>query len=101
VRPFAIRKIGINRNREELYDRINRRVDIMMEQGLLAEVQGLVQYKNLPALKTVGYREIFDYFDGVHSLETAVELIKRNSRHYAKKQLTYWGRDKEISWMMF
>ena len=101
VRPFAIRKIGINRNREELYERINRRVDIMMEQGLLAEVQGLVQYKNLPALKTVGYREIFDYFDGVHSLETAVELIKRNSRHYAKKQLTYWGRDKEISWMMF
>ena len=73
----------------------------MMEQGLLAEVQELVQYKNLPALKTVGYREIFDYFDGVHSLETAVELIKRNSRHYAKKQLTYWGRDKEISWMMF
>ena len=101
VRPFAIRKIGINRNREELYDRINRRVDIMMEQGLLAEVQGLVQYRDLPALKTVGYREIFDYFDGVHSLETAVELIKRNSRHYAKKQLTYWGRDKEISWMMF
>ena len=101
VRPFAIRKIGINRSREELYERINRRVDIMMEQGLLAEVQGLVQYRDLPALKTVGYREIFDYFDGVHSLETAVELIKRNSRHYAKKQLTYWGRDKEIEWKDF
>ena len=101
VRPFAIRKIGINRNREELYDRINRRVDIMMEQGLLAEVEGLVQYKNLPALKTVGYREFFDYFDGKHSLETAVELVKRNSRHYAKKQLTYWGRDKEIEWLSF
>lgn len=98
ARPFAIRKIGINRNREELYDRINRRVDIMMEQGLLKEVESLVQYKDLPALKTVGYREIFDYMDGRHSLETAVELIKRNSRHYAKKQLTYWGRDKEIEW---
>ena len=74
---------------------------LMMEQGLLKEVEGLVEYKNLPALKTVGYREIFDYMDGRHSLETAVELIKRNSRHYAKKQLTYWGRDKEIKWMEF
>ena len=101
VRPFAIKKIGINRDRDELYGRINRRVDLMMEQGLLKEVEGLVQYKNLPALKTVGYREIFDYLDGKHSLETAVELIKRNSRHYAKKQLTYWGRDKEIQWLMF
>lgn len=101
VRPFAIRKIGINRDRGELYNRINRRVDLMMEQGLLKEVEGLVQYKNLPALKTVGYREIFDYLDGRHSLETAVELIKRNSRHYAKKQLTYWGRDREIQWLMF
>jgi tRNA dimethylallyltransferase len=101
VRPFAIRKLGINREREELYSRINRRVDMMMEQGLLKEVEGLVEYKNLPALKTVGYREIFDYMDGRHSLETAVELIKRNSRHYAKKQLTYWGRDKEIKWMEF
>jgi len=101
VRPFAIRKIGINRDRGELYNRINRRVDLMMEQGLLKEVEGLVQYKNLPALKTLGYREIFDYLDGKHSLETAVELIKRNSRHYAKKQLTYWGRDREIQWLMF
>jgi tRNA dimethylallyltransferase len=71
----------------------------MMEDGLLKEVESLVQYKDLPALKTVGYREIFEYFEGKHSLETAVELIKRNSRHYAKKQLTYWGRDKEIKWM--
>lgn len=99
VRPFAIRKLGLNREREELYGRINRRVDIMMEEGLLAEVESLVQYKELPALKTVGYREIFEYMEGKHSLETAVELIKRNSRHYAKKQLTYWGRDKEIEWM--
>ncbi|MBQ7774168.1 MAG: tRNA (adenosine(37)-N6)-dimethylallyltransferase MiaA [Bacteroidales bacterium] len=99
VRPFAIRKIGINRDRTELYGRINRRVDMMMEAGLLAEVESLLQYRDLPALKTVGYREIFEYMDGKHSLETAVELIKRNSRHYAKKQLTYWGRDKDIVWM--
>lgn len=99
VRPFAIRKIGITRSREELYERINRRVDMMMEAGLLAEVESLVQYRDLPALKTVGYREIFEYMDGKHSLDTAVELIKRNSRHYAKKQLTYWGRDKDIVWM--
>lgn len=98
-RHFAIRKIGLNRKRDELYDRINRRVDIMMEEGLLAEVESLVQYRDLPALKTVGYREIFEYMEGKHSLETAVELIKRNSRHYAKKQLTYWGRDKEIEWL--
>lgn len=97
-RFFTIRKIGLNREREELYDRINRRVDVMMEQGLLAEVESLSEYKNLPALKTVGYREIFEYMDGVHSLEKAIELIKRNSRHYAKKQLTYWGRDKNIEW---
>lgn len=100
VRPFAIRKLGLNRGREELYDRINRRVDIMMDQGLLKEVESLQKYREFPALKTVGYREIFDYMDGRHSLETAVGLIKRNSRHYAKKQLTYWGRDKEIEWMM-
>lgn len=99
VRPFAIRKLGLNREREELYGRINRRVDIMMEQGLVGEVESLMKYRDLPALKTVGYREIFEYIDGRHSLETAVELIKRNTRHYAKKQLTYWGRDKEIEWM--
>ena len=71
----------------------------MMEQGLLAEVESLVPYKDMPALRTVGYKEIFDYLDGITSLEKAVELIKRNSRRYAKKQLTYWGRDKEINWM--
>lgn len=98
-RPFKITKIGLTRDRDELYDRINRRVDIMMEQGLLAEVESLLPYKDMPALRTVGYKEIFDYLDGVTSLEKAVELIKRNSRRYAKKQLTYWGRDKEINWM--
>ncbi|MBR5856790.1 MAG: tRNA (adenosine(37)-N6)-dimethylallyltransferase MiaA [Bacteroidales bacterium] len=97
-RPFAIRKVGLTRDREELYDRINRRVDIMMEQGLLKEVESLLPYREMPALRTVGYKEIFDYLDGNISLEKAVELIKRNSRRYAKKQLTYWGRDNEIVW---
>ena len=97
-RPFAIRKIGLTRERDELYDRINRRVDIMMEQGLLKEVESLLPYRDMPALRTVGYKELFDYLDGNVTLEKAVELIKRNSRHYAKKQLTYWGRDKDIVW---
>lgn len=97
-RPFAIRKIGLTRERDELYDRINRRVDIMMEQGLLKEVESLLPYRDMPALRTVGYKEMFEYMDGKITLEKAVELIKRNSRHYAKKQLTYWGRDKEIVW---
>lgn len=98
-RPFTIKKIGLNRNREELYDRINKRVDIMMHAGLLNEVKSLEPFRNMPALKTVGYKELFDYLDGQISLETAVELIKRNSRRYAKRQLTYWGRDKEIEWV--
>ena len=98
-RPFNIRKIGLTRDREELYDRINRRVDIMMDQGLFEEVQSLIPYRNMPALRTVGYKEIFDHLDGSITLDKAVELIKRNSRRYAKKQLTYWGRDKEIEWM--
>lgn len=98
-RPFFIRKIGIVREREELYDRINRRVDIMMDNGLLDEVKSLKQFEQMPALRTVGYKEIFDHLNGEISLEKAVELIKRNSRRYAKKQLTYWGRDKDIEWM--
>ncbi|MBR6540909.1 MAG: tRNA (adenosine(37)-N6)-dimethylallyltransferase MiaA [Bacteroidales bacterium] len=100
-RPFKINKIGINRDREELYGRINRRVDIMMEQGLLDEVKSLVAFKELPALRTVGYRELFDYLDNKVPLQEAVELIKRNSRRYAKKQLTYWGRDNSINWLNF
>ncbi|MBR4095179.1 MAG: tRNA (adenosine(37)-N6)-dimethylallyltransferase MiaA [Bacteroidales bacterium] len=98
-RPFSIRKIGIMRDREELYDRINRRVDIMMDNGLLDEVKSLKQFEQMPALRTVGYKEIFDHLNGEISLEKAVELIKRNSRRYAKKQLTYWGRDKDIEWL--
>jgi len=98
-RDFEIVKIGLTRPREVLYDRIDRRVDMMMEAGLVEEVKSLVQYRDMPALKTVGYKEIFDYLDGNHSLEEAVRLIKRNTRHYAKRQLTYWGRDEEIKWL--
>jgi len=97
-RPFKISKIGLTRDRAELYERINRRVDIMIEEGLEAEVRSLLQYRDLTALNTVGYREMFSYIDGNICLEEAVELIKRNTRHYAKKQLTYWGRDTSIAW---
>lgn len=98
VRPFKITKIGLTRERTELYDRINRRVDLMIEDGLVNEVAGLVAFRDMPALNTMGYKEIFDYLDGRQSLETAIELIKRNSRRYAKRQLTYWGRDSSIIW---
>lgn len=97
-RPFQIIKIGLNRDRDELYNRINLRVDEMIQQGLLNEAKQLHPLKHLNALNTVGYRELFDYFDGKHSLETAIELIKRNSRRYAKRQLTWWARDNEIKW---
>ena len=93
---------------EELYQRINLRVDIMMEEGLLKEALSLYPHKDLPALQTVGYKELFSFFDlgldendpmyGV-KLSEAVELIKRNTRHYAKRQMTWWGRDKSINWI--
>lgn len=98
-RPFTIRKIGLTRPREELYARIDARVDQMMAEGLEEEALRLLPYRNLSALNTVGYRELFGYFDGEYPLEEAVRLIKRNTRHYAKKQLTYWARDPEISWL--
>ena len=91
-RPFKINKSVLSMPREELYDRINRRVDMMFDAGLVAEVESLRQYRDMPALQTVGYKEIFEYFDGKHSLETARELIKRNSRRYAKKQISYFKR---------
>lgn len=91
-RPFKINKIVLSMPREELYDRINRRVDLMFDAGLVEEVESLRQYRDMPALQTVGYKEIFEYFDGKHSLETARELIKRNSRRYAKKQISYFKR---------
>lgn len=97
-RPFEIVKIGIDLPRDVLYDRINRRVDRMLADGLEAEVRALYPCRELNALKTVGYREFFDYFDGRIGYDEAVELIKRNSRRYAKRQLTWFRRDSEIRW---
>ena len=117
-RNFEVEKIGLTRPRDVLYDRINRRVVQMIDDGLVEEVHSLTQYRDLAALKTVGYKEIFDWFDyeaglisadgwgptspgdgPVTTLDRAVELIQRNTRHYAKRQLSYWGRDKDIRWI--
>ena len=117
-RDFEVEKIGLTRPREVLYDRINRRVVQMIDEGLVEEVRSLVRFRDLAALQTVGYKEIFDWFDyedglvsaegwsptspgdgPVTSLERAVELIQRNTRRYAKRQLSYWGRDKDIKWL--
>lgn len=97
-RPFRILKIGLNRDREELCDRINRRVDQMMEDGLLEEARRVYPFRHLNSLNTVGYKELFNYFDGTWSLDLAVEKIKRNSRVYARKQMTWFKRDTEIRW---
>ena len=97
-RPFRIIKIGLNRDREELYNRINARVDQMMEQGLLHEAESLYPQRQLNALNTVGYKELFDYMDGRWSLDEAVERIKGNTRRYARKQLTWFKRDPEVRW---
>lgn len=97
-RSFNIVKIGLNMEREELYDRINRRVDMMFKNGLEEEARSLMPFRHLNALNTIGYRELFDYFDGTITLGKAVELIKRNSRRYAKRQLTWWAGDKAIKW---
>ncbi len=97
-RPFNVISIGLNTDRAVLYERINRRVDIMMEQGLLAEVQSLSSYKNKPALLTVGYAELFDYLDGLISLEEAIEHIKQNSRRYAKRQITWFKKYGQTHW---
>lgn len=91
-RSFTVENINVEIKREYLYQRINKRVDLMMESGLLEEVQDLYLHKHLTALKTVGYRELFDYLDGKHSLDRAVELIKRNTRRYAKRQITWFKR---------
>lgn len=99
IRNFNIKKIGLQMERSQLYDRINHRVDLMMAAGLLEEVKSLEAHKHLNALQTVGYTELFDFLDGKHDLPTAIELIKRNSRRYAKRQLTWWRRDKEIDWI--
>ena len=97
-RPFSIIKVGLNRPREELYDRINRRVDQMMADGLLEEAKALYPKRHLNALNTVGYKELFDYIDGRWPLEEAVERIKGNTRRYARKQLTWFKKDESIRW---
>lgn len=98
-RDFNSIRIGIEAPREELYDRINRRVDIMMEKGLLEEAKGLEEFKDLTALKTVGYSELFKYFDGEWDLDFAVSEIKKNSRRYAKRQLTWYRKADDIHYL--
>ncbi len=97
-RPFRIVKIGINCDRGMLYQRINERVDMMMEQGFLEEAESLRDYRHLNALNTVGYKELFDYMDGRWTLQEAVERIKGNTRRYARKQLTWYKRDEAMKW---
>ena len=98
-RPFNIIKLGIDMERERLYERINRRVDVMMQMGLEQEARAVYHLRELNSLQTVGYREMFDYFDGTISRDEAIELIKRNSRRYAKRQMTWFRRDEEIKWV--
>ena len=100
-RPFKIVKIGINRDRDDLYDRINKRVDIMMKDGLLDEAKGFYPIRHLNSLNTVGYKELFEYFDGNCTLEFAIDKIKQHSRNYARKQLSWFRRDKEINWINY
>lgn len=98
IRPFRIVKVGLTRPREELYDRINRRVVQMVEDGLVDEARGLLPYRHLNALNTVGYKEMFRYLDGEWTLEFAIEKIQQNSRIYSRKQMTWFKRDEEIHW---
>ena len=97
-RPFRIIKIGLQRDREELYDRINRRVDMMIEQGLIDEVKKFAHLKHHNSLNTVGYKEIFKYLDGEWTLPFAIDKIKQNTRIYSRKQVTWYRKDKEIAW---
>lgn len=97
-RPFSVVKIGLEIEREELYKRIDARVDKMIDSGLVEEVKRLEQFKSRNALQTVGYQELFDYFDGKHDLDEAIRLIKRNSRRYAKRQMTWFKREESIQW---
>lgn len=98
TRPFRMIKIGLTRDREELYARINQRVDIMMKQGLLDEVKQVYPYRQLNSLNTVGYKELFNYLDGEWELPFAIDKIKQNSRIYSRKQMTWFKRDEEIRW---
>lgn len=97
-RPFDIIKIGLCRDREELYERINKRVDIMIKEGLVDEVKSVYEYRNLNSLNTVGYKEIIQYLEGKCTLEFAIEKIKQNSRIYSRKQMTWFKRDNDITW---
>lgn len=97
-RPFNIIKIGLTRNRDELCERINRRVDEMVANGLVEEARRVYPFRHLNSLNTVGYKELFQYFDGNWTLGFAIEKIKRNSRVYARKQMTWFKRDTEITW---
>jgi tRNA dimethylallyltransferase len=97
-RDFSIIKIGLSRNREELYEMINKRVDKMVAEGLEDEARSLYSLKHLNALNSVGYREFFNYFAGQITRDEAISLIKRNSRRYAKRQMTWWAKDSEITW---
>lgn len=98
VRNFHTIKIGITREREELYESINQRIDQMLARGLIEEARSLYLYRNLNALQTVGYQELFPYFEGQYDLEEAIRLIKRNSRRYAKRQMTWFRKDEQIQW---
>lgn len=97
-RPFQILKIGLKRDREELYERINRRVDQMIDEGLVEEARSVYPYRHLNSLNTVGYKEIFNYLDGTWTLPFAIEKIKQNSRIYSRKQMTWFKRDADIAW---
>lgn len=97
-RPFNIVKVGTDMPRDILYDRINRRVDMMVKDGLIEEARAMYPKRHLNSLQTVGYRELFDHFAGIITLDEAIELIKRNSRRYAKRQLTWFRRDESIGW---
>ena len=96
-RDFNIIKIGIKMEREKLYNRINNRVDKMIENGLIDEVKSLISYRKYNALNTVGYKELFDYIDGENNLENSIENIKQNTRRLAKRQITWFKKDKEIN----
>ena len=98
-RPFRIIKVGLERPRAELYDRINRRVEQMIADGLVEEARTVYPKRALNSLQTVGYKELFAYFDGAYDLNRAIELIQQNTRHYAKRQLTWFRRDEDIHWL--
>ena len=99
IRPFKIIKVGLQLSKEQLHQNINNRLDKMMDEGLLNEVKNLLPYQNMKALQTVGYKELFEYFEGNIPLDKAIENIKTNTRRYAKRQLTWFKKDKDVNWI--